>query len=296
MALDSNKILVATDAALNNYFARGFGETPQYWDLIADLVPSTGASEVYPWFDEWPSLRKWVGDRQVKEVREHHYTLVNEDWKGTVKIKRNELLDRKGHNRIPTARGMGRAVAKHPDEQIHKLLEMGVKGEAIAYDKQPLFSEDHKGFDDKPYSNFLDAGEGEPWFLLVTTGLIKPLIFQRRQAPQFVALMNVRDPNVFFNKEFLWGVDYRAGFGVTFPQLAFASTAPLTAENLELAEQVIANMVDNNGQRLGLRPDTLVAGVSNWSKARTLLLSKQIEGSDNPWHRRFRVIESNWLN
>ena len=40
MALDSNKILVATDAALNNYFRRGFQETPQHWNLLADVIPT----------------------------------------------------------------------------------------------------------------------------------------------------------------------------------------------------------------------------------------------------------------
>lgn len=294
--LDSNKILIATDAALNRYFSGGFGETQQCWPLIADLVPSTGRSEVYTWFDEWPKLRRWVGDRHIKQMAEHHYTLVNEDWEGTIAIKRNELLDRTAHNRIPTARGMGRAVAKHPDEQIHKLLALGVAGDAIAYDKQPLFSKQHHGFDGRAYSNYNDADDSEPWFLLVTTGLIKPLIFQRRQAPNFVALANVRDPNVFWNREFVWGVDYRAAFGVTFPQLAFASTATLTAAALEAAELAVANMVDTNGDRLGLRPDTLVVGVSNWSKARTLLLSKTINASDNPWYRRFRMVESTWLN
>lgn len=56
------------------------------------------------------------------------------------------------------------------------------------------------------------------WYAAVTRMPMKPLIWQERQAPQMQALTNMTDRNVFFDKEFIWGVDARgaAGYGMWF--------------------------------------------------------------------------------
>lgn len=58
------------------------------------------------------------------------------------------------------------------------------------------------------------------WYLLDNSTPIRPFIVQERQAPQFVARTSMADDNLFFNKEFIWGVDARYGFDVTLPFLA----------------------------------------------------------------------------
>lgn len=68
------------------------------------------------------------------------------------------------------------------------------------------------------------AGADTQWYLLCTTRPLKPLIFQQRKAPQFVALISETDTNVFMNKQFLYGVDGRANAGYGFWQMAFGST------------------------------------------------------------------------
>ncbi len=59
------------------------------------------------------------------------------------------------------------------------------------------------------------AGEDKVWYLLATGKPLKPLIFQARRAPEFVALDKPDSENVFKNKEILYGVDarYNAGYG-----------------------------------------------------------------------------------
>lgn len=64
----------------------------------------------------------------------------------------------------------------------------------------------------------------EMWFLLDTSKPIKPLIFQERKKPEFVAKDNIKDDNVFFNKEFIYGVDSRDNAGYGLWQLAYGST------------------------------------------------------------------------
>ncbi|MCL6612623.1 MAG: Mu-like prophage major head subunit gpT family protein [Peptococcaceae bacterium] len=62
------------------------------------------------------------------------------------------------------------------------------------------------------------------WFLLDTTKPVKPLIFQQRKKPEFIALDNPNDQNVFLRKEFLYGVDCRDNAGYGLWQLAYGST------------------------------------------------------------------------
>lgn len=51
------------------------------------------------------------------------------------------------------------------------------------------------------------------WHLLCTKNPIKPLIYQNRQNPNFVALDKPDSQSAFFNKKFYYGSDARANFG-----------------------------------------------------------------------------------
>ena len=66
---------------------------------------------------------------------------------------------------------------------------------------------------------------GTDWYLLDTTNAIKPIIVSKRKAPEFVALDDPRDENVFMRRMFLYGVDGRgaAQYGPWF--LAAKATA-----------------------------------------------------------------------
>lgn len=68
------------------------------------------------------------------------------------------------------------------------------------------------------------ATSPEAWFLLDTSKPVKPLIFQQRKKPQFVAKNNINDDNVFFKKEFIYGTDSRDNAGYGLWQLAYGST------------------------------------------------------------------------
>jgi phage major head subunit gpT-like protein len=67
------------------------------------------------------------------------------------------------------------------------------------------------------------AGKDEAWYLLCTNKSIKPLIYQERKKPRFVAFFNENDEHVFKNKQFLYGVDGRCNAGYSFWQMAYGS-------------------------------------------------------------------------
>lgn len=62
------------------------------------------------------------------------------------------------------------------------------------------------------------------WWAFDTTQPIKPFIFQLRKPVQLVSKTAVTDDNVFWQKEFVWGIDGRAGVGYGPWFLGFYST------------------------------------------------------------------------
>lgn len=62
------------------------------------------------------------------------------------------------------------------------------------------------------------ANAATTWYLADTSHAIKGLVWQLRKAPVFVSKTDVNDDNVFFQRQFIWGVDGRgvAGYGPWF--------------------------------------------------------------------------------
>lgn len=58
------------------------------------------------------------------------------------------------------------------------------------------------------------------WYILCTTEEVKPIIFQLRKAPEFVALDDPKGEHAFKNKTFLYGVDTRFQVGYGDPRTA----------------------------------------------------------------------------
>jgi len=64
------------------------------------------------------------------------------------------------------------------------------------------------------------ADQPAAWYLLANDMPIRPFIWQLRKAPQMVSMTAATDPNVFFQKEFIYGADSRGNAGYSLPFLA----------------------------------------------------------------------------
>jgi phage major head subunit gpT-like protein len=67
-------------------------------------------------------------------------------------------------------------------------------------------------------------GATSVWYLADLSAPIKPLILQKRKEVEFVSKTALTDDNVFFSREFIWGVDGRgaAGYGPWWLMARFA--------------------------------------------------------------------------
>lgn len=65
------------------------------------------------------------------------------------------------------------------------------------------------------------------WYAFYTLGAIKALLKQLREPINFVPLVNPNDPNVFWQREYVWGADMRSAYDVTVPWYAVRCGASL---------------------------------------------------------------------
>lgn len=289
--------LSALTTAFRAAFQSQFDGVESQYEQIATVIPSSTTKQTYPWLGDMQAVREWIGDRQVHKLKAHNYTITNKSYELTVEVPRNDIEDDQYGIYTPMIANMGHEAAVHPDQLVFTMLPAGF--EELCYDGQPFFDADHKGFDkdgkEISVSN-MQAGSGDPWFLMDTRRPLKPLIYQNRKPFQLVARDNPEDPKVFDRGAYTYGVDGRANAGFGFWQIAFASKAALTADNFEANYAALKKVRKASGEPAGVRPNLLVVGSSNAAAARKLLKAQFIDGGDsNTNFQRVDLLEVDWL-
>lgn len=235
----------------------------QEWQQVATLIESGSERNEYPFLGEVDSMRRWIGARVVRQLKQFKYSIVNESYELTMAIKREHLEDDAG-SQLPQygswAAIMGRSVARHVDELV--MGQALAKGDAIAcYDGQNFFDTDHGvGLEGAQVnvSNVSAAGASPAWYLLDTSRPIKPLIYQLRRPAQFTAMFDLSSERVFYEREFVFGTDVRDAAGYGLWQTAYKSTQPLNEANFLAAKNAMISIRNDEGVKMGIRPDLLV--------------------------------------
>ncbi|AYV14332.1 Mu-like prophage major head subunit gpT family protein [Shewanella algae] len=283
--------------AIKTAFNKGLKDTTPTWQKVATLVPSTTASTTYAWLGQFPRLREWLGDRQLKSLAAHAYSVVNKKFESSVAIPRDDIDDDTYGVFTPLFEEMGYAAATHPDELVYALLAAGFTTEC--YDGQNFFDTDHPvGSDDGGITSVsnMQAGAESPWFLLDVNRPIKPLIFQRRRDYAIKAMTKDDDEAVFMRDEYRYGVDARVNAGFGLWQLAFGSKAVLNEANFKAARTSMKSLKSDEGRPLAVMPKLLVVGPSNESAAEVLFMTRTLAGGgDNPLYKTVEVLVVPWL-
>ena len=285
-------------------FNQGFAGALSVYKQVAMVVPSSTAEENYGWLGQFPSVREWMGPRHVKNLMAHSYVVKNKRFESTISVPRDSIEDdRVGVFKSPMEE-LGRATGEHADQLVFGLLKAGFT--EPCYDKQSFFDADHQLTDGEAVSvsvSNIQDGSGDAWFLLDTSRVMKPLIYQERIPYGLTALNQDSDREVFFNDEYIYGTRGRSNVGFGFWQLAFASKAELTAENYEAARAAMAAFKGEEGRPLGIKPNTLVAPPSLEGAAMRLLNngSRVVMVEDTPvavqneWAGSAKLIVTPWV-
>lgn len=293
----NNATLDALRVGVSTAFQRGFGMAPNHTDRVAMTIMSTTASNTYGWLKDISGLREWIGPRVIDALSEAGYTIVNRDFEKTVGVDRKNIEDDNLGIYTTNFELLGRAAAALPQQMVFDQLKAGFN--TNGWDGQFFFDTDHPILladgTTGTYAN-TDGGAGTPWFLLCSQMPMKPIIFQSRKAPEFVAKDRLDDDNVFLNRQFIYGVDMRCNVGFGLPQLAWGSKQTLNAANYAIARAGLMAMKGDGGKPLGLVPDLLVVPPALESAARQILNSEYGTGGiTNEWKGTAELLVTPWL-
>lgn len=290
--------LQALAQGFNAAFLRGIESVTPTYEQVAMTIPSTTDAENYGWMKNLPGMREWVGQRVYNNLESTAAQLKNKTWEHTIAVKRDHIKDDKLGIYTNVFAMQGEIVRRHPDDLVWGLLSagFGVKG----FDGQYFFDTDHAGFNrakaEVSWSN-TGGGSGAPWFLMdLSRNFMKPLVFQLREAPNFVSRTRPDDPHVFDHNEYVFGADARHNSGFGFHQLAYGSKQTLDATNYEAGSVALASQFRPDGSPLGVKRTHLIVGPSNEAKARAILEKATLAGGeDNIWKGTAQLIVSPWL-
>jgi phage major head subunit gpT-like protein len=107
---------------LKTAFNRAFDAAPSTWQKIAMLVPSGTATNDYKWLANFPRMKKWIGEKQVKALAAFGYTITNDDFEATVEVDRNHIEDDQLGIYAPQAEMAGFSAKQLPDEIVYDLV------------------------------------------------------------------------------------------------------------------------------------------------------------------------------
>ncbi|CAN5754662.1 Mu-like prophage major head subunit gpT family protein [soil metagenome] len=296
--LINRQTLTALFQGYQMVFQNAFMNVQTDWEKIAMQVPSTTTQEVYAWLGQTTRFREWVGDRVIQNLGTHDFTIKNKPWENTVGVPREAIEDDSYGIYKPIFAQLGLDARQHPDELVFALLASGFA--ANCYDGQYFFDTDHPVLQadgsTASVANFA-GGAGAAWYLLDTSKIIKPLIYQVRKDYSFVSKTREEDDNVFFSKEYVYGVDARSNVGFGLWQLAYASKNALDANAYGAARAAMMSMKGDNGKPLGVRPTLLVVPPSMEKQALELLQAeKNASGATNIYQNTAQLLVSPWLS
>ncbi len=273
-------------------FNEAFDGAPSQWPIVAMQVPSEGRSVDYKWLGDFPILREWMGDRAIRDLSAFHYEIVNKDYEATIEVDRNDIEDDQIGVYTPMIQGLAWAAKQHPDILVFSLLKAGFS--TLCYDGQYFFDTDHAAGSDV-ISNF-GGGSGDPWFLLDLSRPIKPIILQIRKRPEFVAMDQPDDENVFMRKKYRYGVDDRKNAGFGLWQLAYGSRSTLDEASYAAARAAMMAFKNEEGVPLGINPTHLVVPPTLESAGRSILkVPNNASGAGNPWYNTAEMVVVPWL-
>lgn len=288
--------LALLQQAFSAAFKKGLGRTKPVWDQVAMRIPSTTSENVYAWLAANFQIREWIGDRVMQNLADYNYVIRNKDFEGTVEVQRNAISDDQYGIYAPLFEQMGDSVTQFPDNLVFKALKAGIS--TLCYDGQNYFDTDHPvGLPGKEVSvsNHM-GGSGEAWFILDTTKVMKPMIFQDREAFRMVRKDRDEDDNVFFRKKYIYGVDGRCNVGYGLWQLAFVNRNTMDATAIRATLTAMGGQKDNNGEPLNVEGNLLVCSPNLYETA-VDLMSKDVlaTGESNTLKGRLKVIKSGYL-
>ena len=140
-AENAKQVLAHLFTGFKTTFNKTFTETESTWQQVATEVPSTSKAENYAWLAKFPKLREWVGDKVIKRLEGHGYTITNRSFESTIAVHKHEIDDGQLLGLPTIFAAMGEEAKQFPQDLVFEALTTGFKNNC--YDGKPFYSTDH---------------------------------------------------------------------------------------------------------------------------------------------------------
>lgn len=131
-------------------FNKSFENMQPNYQKVATVVPSATGEQDYKWLGQIPTMREWIGEREIQSLAAYDYTIKNKKFERTIGVPRDDIEDDKYGVYSTYFSNMGEAAAMHPDELVFGAMMDGfIKA---CYDGKPFFAENHES-GGRTYSN-----------------------------------------------------------------------------------------------------------------------------------------------
>lgn len=126
---------------LNFRFQQAMLEVPTFWSQIATEVPSVTEQEVYSFLAMIPTMREWLGPRQIQNVAARAFAVPNKQWESTIGIDVNKLKDDQFGMFAALMPMQAQVVAEWRDRELARAIEAATTD--LCWDGQPFFDTNH---------------------------------------------------------------------------------------------------------------------------------------------------------
>ena len=161
MGVLNSETLKAISVVFKDEFNKVFKEYKTKYEKVATVVHAKAISVNYAWLGDVPTMREWIGDREIKTLKDYEYIIKKKRYEATIGVDRDHILfDTLGVVK-PRIQAMAAAAKSHYDELVFGLLEKNDN----CYDGKPFFGEHQVGT--KTYNNLYNLELNQENFLKV---------------------------------------------------------------------------------------------------------------------------------
>ncbi|MBW2688312.1 MAG: Mu-like prophage major head subunit gpT family protein [Deltaproteobacteria bacterium] len=129
------------------------------WSDYAMLRKSTTTKEIYRWFQRFPIMRLWIGEKMIKALAAYKYELENKPYEATIEVDRDDIEDDIYGDYADASKAAGISAMEWPDILVADVIKAAFT--ALCFDGQFFFDTDHPQIDSTgttvTYSNKITA-------------------------------------------------------------------------------------------------------------------------------------------
>ncbi|CUV65226.1 conserved hypothetical protein, putative prophage major head protein [Sulfurovum sp. enrichment culture clone C5] len=130
-----------TSIGFKAIFQKTFNDTTSEAAQLATIVESKDLSEKYVWLGNFPNMKEWIGDRDLKSLKDFGYQIDNKSFEASVTVPKKHIEYDKVGLYKPAIEQMAVNAKQFPSELVAEVLIDGAT--SLCYDGKNFFATDH---------------------------------------------------------------------------------------------------------------------------------------------------------